>query len=68
MAGPLAGAGLQFAITIFLFLFLGQWLDRKWGTTPWLTVGGAFLGATAGFVSLYRTLMAAQKRDEEKRR
>ena len=33
---------------------LGSYLDRKWGTTPWLVVAGVLLGTAAGFVSLFR--------------
>ena len=67
MAG-LAGVGIQFAVTLILFLFLGQWLDKRLGTTPWLLIVGVLVGASAGFYSLYRKLMAAQARDEQRRR
>jgi F0F1-type ATP synthase assembly protein I len=60
--------GLQFAASIILFLFAGQWLDRKLGTAPWFLIIGVFLGAGAGFHSLYRKLMAAQAREEAERK
>lgn len=63
-----AGLGFQFAAAIILFLFVGKWLDGKLGTSPWLLVAGVFLGATAGFYSIYRRLMADQRRDEEAKR
>ncbi|MFN2398832.1 MAG: AtpZ/AtpI family protein [Gemmatimonadaceae bacterium] len=56
-----AGAGLQFAAAIIVFLFLGQWLDRRLGTDPWLMMGGVFLGASAGFYSMYRRLVGTQR-------
>jgi ATP synthase protein I len=59
-----AGVGLQFAVSIIVFLYLGQWLDRKLGTAPWFLLVGVFLGAGASFYSMYRKLMAAQARDE----
>lgn len=62
-----AGAGLQFALAILLFVFLGQWLDRRLGTAPWCLMGGVFLGAGGGFYSMYRKLMAAQARDDAAR-
>lgn len=52
------GVGLQFAGSIVLFLLVGQWLDSRLGTEPWLLIGGVMLGATAGFYSLYRQLMS----------
>jgi F0F1-type ATP synthase assembly protein I len=67
-AAAYAGLGLQFALAIVLFLFVGKWLDEKLGTSPWLLVAGVFLGATAGFYSIYRRLMADQRKEEEARR
>ncbi len=63
-----AGAGLQFAVSLLVSLFLGQWLDRRLGTDPWLMMLGVFLGGGAGFYAMYRRLMAAQARDEAERR
>jgi ATP synthase protein I len=57
-----AGGGLEFAVAILLGVFGGQWLDRRWGTSPWLVVIGAMLGAGAGFYKLYRDLTASQRR------
>ncbi len=60
-ASDLAGIGLQFAASIVLFVFAGQWLDRRFGTGPVFLIVGVFLGAGASFYSMYRKLMAAQK-------
>jgi ATP synthase protein I len=57
-----AGGGLEFAVAILLGVFAGQWLDRRWGTSPWLLVVGAVLGAVTGFYKLYRDLTASQRR------
>ena len=59
-----AGLGLQFAASILLFLFAGQWLDRRLGTDPWFMIVGVFTGAGASFYSMYRKLMAIQAREE----
>ncbi len=64
-AGKYAGLGLQFALSILLFLYLGQWLDRRIGTNGLFALGGAFLGFGAAFYSIYRSLMADQRREEE---
>ena len=63
--GSFAGLGLQFALTILVFLYLGKWLDGKLGTAPWLLLLGVFIGAAGGFYSLYRALTASQRRDRE---
>jgi F0F1-type ATP synthase assembly protein I len=65
--GSFAGVGLQFAVSIVLFLFLGQWLDQKFGTSPVLLLVGVFIGGGAAFYSMYRRLAAAQKADDERR-
>jgi F0F1-type ATP synthase assembly protein I len=60
-----SGLGLQLAGSLVLFLLLGQWADKKLGTTPILTLIGALVGASAGFYSLYRNL--TRDRDSPKR-
>ena len=67
-AAEFAGIGFQFAGAILLFLFAGQWLDRRLGTGPLFLIVGVFLGASAGFYAMYRRLMAAQRRDAEQRK
>ncbi len=59
----LAGVGFQFVASILLFLFIGKWLDGKLGTEPWLLILGVFVGAAAGFYSMYRKVVAAQQHD-----
>jgi hypothetical protein len=58
-----AGAGLQFAVSLLLFVLLGQWLDRRLGTAPVFLFGFVFVGGAASFYSMYRQLMAAQRRE-----
>jgi F0F1-type ATP synthase assembly protein I len=60
-AASFAGAGVQFVISILLFLYVGKWLDAKLGTAPWLLMAGVFVGAGAGFYSFYRRIMAASR-------
>ena len=62
-----AGAGIQFAVSIVVFLYLGQWLDRRLGTAPVFLLGCVFVGAAASLYSMYRQLTAAQRRDAERR-
>ncbi len=61
-AGQYLGYGLQWALATALFLFLG-WLADGWlGTIPLLTIVGAFVGAGAGFYSLYYHLVVEPRR------
>jgi F0F1-type ATP synthase assembly protein I len=65
-AGHFTGYGLQWALSTLLFLLGGWWLDSKVGTMPLFTILGAFVGAGAGFYSLYRHIVVeAQDRDED---
>ena len=67
-AGAVAGMGLQFAVAIVAFFFVGQWLDSKWGTTPWMLIAGVFLGGGASFYSMYRRLVSSQASDDAARK
>ncbi len=67
-AGRYAGLGIQFAASILVFLYAGQWLDRRLGTDPLFLYVGVFTGAGAAFYSMYRNLMADQKREEQEMR
>ena len=66
--GAYMGLGLQFAISILVFAFLGQWADRRFGTDPWLLLIGVFLGGGGSFYSIYRRLMTDLEREERQRR
>src|SRR5689334_25154891 len=57
-----AGIGLQFALTILVFVFAGVWLDKRFGTSPWLLLIFVCLGAAGGFYSMYRRVTAAQSK------
>ncbi len=66
--------GLQLAGTLLLCVYAGFWLDRRYGTTPWLLVAGAAVGMTAGFFNMFKELRMLEKntegseKDDSKRR
>lgn len=45
-----------------LGLAAGYYADRWLGTTPWLMLLGLVLGIIAGFVSMLRSVKAAERR------
>ena len=47
---------MQLAASILVFVFLGQWIDRKAGTEPLFTILGAFLGFGGTMWGLIRAL------------
>ena len=59
------GVGLQLGATFVVFALLGKWLDDKLGTSPWLLLVLVFVGAAAGFTSIYRKVIGSggSKRD-----
>ena len=62
-----AGVGMQFAVAIIVFLFAGQWLDKRVGTNGLFTIAGVFVGGGAAFYNMYRKITAAQRADDEAR-
>ena len=36
--------GIEIAVAICLGLFAGDYADKRWGTAPWLTIGGLVVG------------------------
>ena len=56
---PLAymGLGIELVAPILLGVFVGRWLDGRWGTKPWLLVVGSVLGLVLGFYSFLRSVL-----------
>ncbi len=55
--------GLQVALSIFIGLGFGLWLDRKFDTFPKLAFLFLLLGVAAGFLNYYRFAAKQQKED-----
>jgi ATP synthase protein I len=63
--GTYGTVGLEFVLSIVLGLLAGQWLDKKFGTAPWLMMIGLGYGIAAGARALYRALKRANREAEE---
>ena len=53
------GIGSSLALTVLLCLWLGHWLDKKFGTEPRYFLVGAVVGVVAAFLhfwKMYRTM------------
>ncbi len=57
----LAGLGVQFAVALVGFLYLGQWIDRRFDTAPIFLMIGVFFGAGGLFFVSYRRLTAPHR-------
>lgn len=54
--GQLSTIGLAFVFAIVLGFAAGVWLDRRLGTSPWLSLLGFALGLAAGILNVVRTM------------
>jgi F0F1-type ATP synthase assembly protein I len=59
-ATPLIAASTSLVAAVGIFTGLGVWLDKKLGTAPWLTLLGAILGMTGGFISFFKTVLGTR--------
>ena len=69
--GSFMTLGLQLAIGIVAFVFLGRWLDGKFGTDPWLMLTGLVLGAAGGLTAFIKQALDLGKqvdREAEERK
>jgi ATP synthase protein I len=64
-AGPYLGIGSTFLAAIATCLFAGWWLDRWLGTTPWLTLVGAFAGIATGFYMFFRIVIYQRNGEDD---
>ncbi|MGA9119321.1 MAG: AtpZ/AtpI family protein [Bacteroidota bacterium] len=62
--GPFLTLGIQLALTVILLFFLGRWLDGKFGTAPWLMLGGIVIGITGGLIKFIRTSMEIGREED----
>ena len=51
-----AGLGLQLAVSLLIFVWVGQWADRKLGTGGLITILAALVGFGGTMFSVIRSL------------
>ncbi len=64
-AAPYMTLGLQMALAVTVFLFIGKYADELWGTTPWLMIIGIVFGFTGSMIKFFR--MATEMGEKEDR-
>jgi len=52
--GVYSVVGIQLAVSVVAGLMFGNYLDKRLGTLPWLTVVGLIIGSVGGFYNLIR--------------
>ena len=53
--------GISIALAIFIGLFIGIYLDRRFDTSPWLTLIFLALGIAAGFRNIAMAIKKIRK-------
>jgi len=59
--GVLSTVGLHLVLGTFTGLAIGYFLDRAFGTKPWLTFVFLGFGIAAGFMNLFRVMQRQRK-------
>jgi F0F1-type ATP synthase assembly protein I len=64
--GPYLTLGMQLAVTVVVFFFVGRWLDGKFGTDPWLMLAGLAVGVAGGLAAfLLKAFALGREEDRE---
>ncbi|MFA6457641.1 MAG: AtpZ/AtpI family protein [Bacteroidota bacterium] len=66
-AAPYMTLGLQIAIAVVVFLFIGKYADDQFGTKPWLMVTGIVIGFTGGMIRFFREVIELSNKEEHER-
>lgn len=61
-----SGIGFQLVAVILIFLFLGIWLDGKFGTKFIFTLTLTIMGFFGGFYSFYLTIKDLNRKKDKK--
>lgn len=59
--GYFSTIGLSVALSIFIGLGIGVYLDRRWNTSPWLTIIFLVLGIAAGYRNIGLAIKKSRK-------
>jgi F0F1-type ATP synthase assembly protein I len=51
-AGIASSIGITLVLCIVIGFAFGSWLDKKFGTSPWLMMVFTLLGIAAGFIEM----------------
>ena len=61
----LSSVGLEMGVAVAIGWGIGYWLDKRFGTDPWLMIVFLLLGVAAGFKSLIKAAREASRKGTE---
>ncbi|MEN3038912.1 MAG: AtpZ/AtpI family protein [Candidatus Kryptonium sp.] len=59
---PYSGLGLQLAVTVVIFWFIGRLIDEHYGTSPQWMIIGAVLGIIIGMYNFIKAVIELGKK------
>ncbi len=62
---PYLGLGGQLAATIVIMVFIGNWLDKKFDTSPLYVLIFGILGIFSGMYNLIKTVLSIDKKKKK---
>lgn len=62
--GLYGAVGIQLAVSVVAGLIIGDYIDKKIGTSPWLALAGTILGTVGGMWNLVRILRWHEKKNQ----
>lgn len=65
--GVLSTVGITLVAATVIGLYVGLWLDKRFGTSPWLTVVFLLLGIAAGFRNLFHYVKRSVQDNHERK-
>lgn len=66
-SAPYLGLGLQLAVGVIVFYFLGTWVDGKFHTSPWLMLTCVMIGVVGGLIRFVKTVNELTKKESTKK-
>lgn len=66
--GRYSALGFEMALSVLIGIGIGYYLDKWFGTAPWLMIIWLGFGFVAGFRSLYRAALRSEKEQEKENR
>lgn len=67
-AAPYMTLGLQMAMGVTVFLFIGKYADEYFDTKPWLMITGIVFGFVGGMIKFFRSVIELGKKEDDERK